>query len=531
MKCRSRVGPRGSFHSIRKAATLALICALSAGPALAGEGPVPSGIPSLDHVFVIMMENHAYEQIVGNPSSPFTNKYLGMANASTNYFAVAHPSLTNYLEVVGGSNFGVLNDNSPDWHNGSCTTNLASGTTSFEGASDTCPIRGSGTDAATPVFDTSNETTPPSITSVTEIDGIQSIPAASGTVGKTIADQLAERGLTWKSYQESLPPTGADKVNNSDGYFSDVNPISATLPAESQTLINLYAVKHNPFVYFQSVQEDAGSLANSVGFDGTRGLYEDLASGQVPSFSFIVPNQCNDQHGRGNAGPTCDFDPSSTGSQAGLNPALIYRGDQTIQALVKAIHASPAWNWGHNAIVLLWDENDYSATPNVNRVLLTVETNYGVSGVQSNAFYTHFSLLRSLEAGFGLPCLNHACDANVATMSDLFAPISGSQVAPASPARFQPSVTWTKTDGTTGSGNLTFVSSDTKAFWFFSPENVDLVIKVVDGRAINGKFWVFYGSLTNVQYTLTVTDTLTGAQKTYTNAQGQTASGSDTQAF
>ena len=88
---------------------------------------------------------------------------------------------------------------------------------------------------------------------------------------------------------------------------------------------------------------------------------------------------------------------------------------------MKAIHASAAWGRGHNAIVLLWDENDYSATPNTNRVLLTVETNFGGGGVDSDSFYTHFSLLRSLEAGFGLPCLNHACDAGVATMSDLFA--------------------------------------------------------------------------------------------------------------
>ena len=43
-----------------------------------GEGDVPSGIPHLDHVFVIMMENHAYSQIVGNPSAPFMNKYMGI---------------------------------------------------------------------------------------------------------------------------------------------------------------------------------------------------------------------------------------------------------------------------------------------------------------------------------------------------------------------------------------------------------------------------------------------------------------------
>jgi hypothetical protein len=534
MNCRSRVGSR-RFPSIRRVASLGSICALLAGPALAGEGAVPTGVESLDHVFVIMMENHAYAQIVGNPSAPYTNKYMSLANTARKYYAVAHPSLTNYLEVVGGSNFGVLNDNSPDWHNASCTSNLASGTTSYDnGAPPICPIAGSGTDAATPVFDTSNEVTPPSITSVTNIDGVLSIPAAAGTVGKTIGDQLAERGMSWKSYQESLPPTGADGVNNSDGYYSNVNPITTSLPAETQTLINLYAVKHNPFAYFRSVQEgslDGNGLKNTVGFEGPQGLFADLASGEVPSFSFIAPNQCNDQHGRGNAGPSCDFDPSSTGTQAGLNPGLIYRGDQTIQSLVKAIHASPAWNWGRNAIVLLWDENDYSATPNTNQVLLTVETNYGVSGVQSDAFYTHFSLLKTLEAGFGLPCLNHACDADVMTMSDLFAPIPPAQVVPAPPARFRATVTWTAANGETGAGNLTNITAETKGFWFFSPDNIDLVVKVLDGRAVNGKFWVFYGSLTNVQYTLTVTDTLTGTQKTYTNAQGQMSSGADTGAF
>jgi hypothetical protein len=35
--------------------------------------------------------------------------------------------------------------------------------------------------------------------------------------------------------------------------------------------------------------------------------------------------------------------------------------------------------------------------------------------------YTHYSLLKSLESGFQVPCLNHACDANVNVMSDLFA--------------------------------------------------------------------------------------------------------------
>jgi len=91
-----------------------------------------------------------------------------------------------------------------------------------------------------------------------------------------------------------------------------------------------------------------------------------------------------------------------------------------VQRLVTAIHKSPAWREGRNAIVLLWDENDYSTAPNINQVLLTVDTNYGAHGLSSGQFYTHFSLLKSLESGLRLPCLNHACDADVKVMSDLF---------------------------------------------------------------------------------------------------------------
>lgn len=405
---------------------ITLVIALLASTAMyAQEGKVPEGIPELDHVFVIMMENHAYAQIADNPDAPFINKLMKTANSANNYFAVAHPSLTNYLEVVGGSNFGVLNDHSTDWHNTNCTTNLASATTSFDTSSfpNVCPIWGTGTDAATPAVDYSNETTPPTITAVNNIDGVKSIAADSDIVGKTIGDQLASFGKRWKSYQEDLPPTGADLVDNADGFYSNVNSFATTLPAETQSLIGLYAVKHNPFVYFRSVQEglnEDNSLRNVAGFEGNGGLFSDLESGRVPDYSFIAPNQCNDQHGRGNAGPDCDYDPSTAGTQVGLNPALISHGDFTIQTLVHAIHASPAWREGHNAIVILWDENDYSGVPNKNQVVTIVDTNYGKGGVQSNNFYTHFSLLKSIEAGLRLPCLNHACDSDVKVMSDLF---------------------------------------------------------------------------------------------------------------
>src|SRR6266436_7969361 len=139
----------------KKAATLGLVMTMLGSTMFAGEGSVPKGVPQLDHVFVIMMENHGYSQIVNNPNAPFINKYARAANLATNYFAIAHPSLTNYFEIVGGSNFGVLSDNSPDWHNASCTTNLASGVpnTDTPPSPAICPISGSGTDGATPALD------------------------------------------------------------------------------------------------------------------------------------------------------------------------------------------------------------------------------------------------------------------------------------------------------------------------------------------------------------------------------------------
>jgi hypothetical protein len=117
----------------------------------------------------------------------------------------------------------------------------------------------------------------------------------------------------------------------------------------------------------------------------------------------------------------------------GFNPGLSAQADATMRRIVDAIKSSPAWERGNNAIVIVWDENDYSgfanAQPankpfpdaNTNRVVLTVETNSRYSRhVDSKTMYTSFSLLKSMEGAFRLPCLNHACDSNVKVMSDLF---------------------------------------------------------------------------------------------------------------
>lgn len=100
-----------------------------------------------------------------------------------------------------------------------------------------------------------------------------------------------------------------------------------------------------------------------------------------------------------------------------------------------------------------------------------------------------------------------------------------------SQGRFRIEVVWTNFEGQTGVGNANPLSPDTGYFWFFDDANVELMIKVLDGREINGHFWVFYGALSNVEYEITVTDTETGEVATYRNPLTKFASVGDTEAF
>jgi hypothetical protein len=416
---------------------LGLAASIACGSAMAEEGPIPTGIPKLEHVFVVMMENHAYGQIAGNPQAPFINSLMKKANLAINYFAIAHPSSTNYLEVVGGSNFNNLSDQYPNWHNQTCVPNLVPGqstNTDNPSTGTVCPITGTGTDAATPVIDSSmNETSTPPLTN---INGGLSILASTKIDGISIADQLVKAGKSWKSYQEGLPLIGADGVNVSDGFYNiggpnaDGTDVSTDFTALSTTgntvsasnIVFLYAVKHNPFAYFAAVQEGndpALSLKRVVSFEGQHGLYADLKAADVPNLAFIAPNQCEDMHGRGNGTAFCNFDADDNGTQTGLNPTLILQGDMAVQRIVTAIKASSVWSNHRSAIVVLWDENDYSRITS-NQVVTIVETNYGPSRIKSDVFYDHYSLTKTLDGAFGLPCLNHACDAGVQVMADLF---------------------------------------------------------------------------------------------------------------
>lgn len=99
-------------------------------------------------------------------------------------------------------------------------------------------------------------------------------------------------------------------------------------------------------------------------------------------------------------------------------------------------------------------------------------------------------------------------------------------------SRFNVTVDWINPrDGSTGTGHALPLTGDTGSFWFFDPRNVELDVKVLDGRGVNGHFWVFYASLSDVEFTVKVTDLETGAEKSYHNQPYTLASQADVTAF
>jgi hypothetical protein len=91
-------------------------------------------------------------------------------------------------------------------------------------------------------------------------------------------------------------------------------------------------------------------------------------------------------------------------------------------------------------------------------------------------------------------------------------------------ARFRVQVAWEKADGETGQASVVPGASDNSGvLWFFNEDNWEMLVKVLDGCAVTNHYWVFFAATTNVQFIVTVTDTQTGAVKTYVNPQGTSA--------
>jgi hypothetical protein len=293
-----------------------------------------------------------------------------------------------------------------------------------------------------------------------------------------LMSQLEFAGKTWRGYFQSMPYAGYR------GYcFPD--KCNGIPDADTQ-----YVSKHNGIVNFANMQS-AGEFANMVPLSQ---FSADLAGGTLPSFSYIVPNECNDMHG---APPWCvDSDKTGTVQQSWL----IAQGDKFVGNIVNEITSSSMWQTGNNAIVVTFDEGNTANS----EIVTIVITNHGPRGVIDNTSYNHYSLLASLQQTFGLGCLLNSCSAT--PMTPLFA-ITGSTSIPSLPPPFN-FPTSSDTISAQGAGNRAASVSLTGTGWSVQPSynfgSRDNVLAGVSAASASDAWAVgaYYPASSNVLATL-----------------------------
>jgi hypothetical protein len=346
-------------------AALACLGALGAVPAVAAPPPIR-------HVFVIVLENKGFSETFGAGSqAPYLSKTLtAQGQLLANYYAVAHLSLPNYIAMVSGQ-------------------------------------------------------APNSVTQSDCMFYMDMLPGSSGADGqavgqgcvypspvKTVADQLRAKGLTWRGYMQDM---GNSPTEPKTCRHPALNSQDQTQTAKAG---DQYAARHNPFVYFHSIIDDAASCnSNVVALDRLPG---DLASTQsTPNYSFITPNLCEDGHDA----PCVD-----------KRPGGLISSDAFLRAWVPRILASPAFQQDGLLLVLFdeaenadatacCDEQSGPNTPNpggpttgpggglVGAVALSPWVRPGSINAQP---YNHYGFLRSVEDIFGLSHLGYAGRAGLA---------------------------------------------------------------------------------------------------------------------
>jgi hypothetical protein len=371
---------------------LAVTAALTvAAPAMCAQDD-GGDVPALDHVFVLVLENHnAYTSfgsigILDNPNAPKIQALAKKYNVATDYNAVWHPSLPNYVAMITG-----------DWIG---TDVVATGHTYPAGS-----VVGISDDDSPSVA--TDYPSPPANTSIHRWRIDQ----------PSLAGQLVKAGKDWRAYLENIPVAGTHLAN---------------WPGDDNTG-KIYAVKHNPFPYVAEVQDDSSQFAKQVPYEQ---LFSDLNQNHVPDFSYIVPDQCRDMHGLSNTLAPC-------GGAADTDDNDVKRGDDETGWIVNAITGSPVWKHGRNALFVVFDEGNGPLTcPSYNPdlgpllppascydpknfndvVVFIVITNYGVRGVTDPRLQSHYSMLKTIEAAFGLPYLGHAADTTTNTLAPLLSP-------------------------------------------------------------------------------------------------------------
>ncbi len=207
------------------------------------------------------------------------------------------------------------------------------------------------------------------------------LPAQCGLPGNitTIATLIDSHSLSWKEYAESMP-ANCSQVNSPDG---------------------LYFPKHNPFVYFGAVTGNNGtgsasSYCNSHVVSMNQ-FYTDLQAGNLPNYSFITPNICDDAH-------SCP----------------LQTGDQWLATLVPKIVNSSSF--ATTALFITYDEgNANDTTGGGGQVPCILVSPFAKAGYASHVEYSHYSLLATVEDLLGVGTLGRN-DSTAAPMSDLFTP-------------------------------------------------------------------------------------------------------------
>ena len=200
-----------------------------------------------------------------------------------------------------------------------------------------------------------------------------------------MADQLSAAGISWGAYFEGMPSTCFLGPQSPDGS---------------------YAQKHDPFAYFEDIRSNTALCDHLQPLSALTPLLSGPASA-VPRFVWVTPNLCDDGH---------DCSASVAGTW--------------LSSFVAQVTASSAWR-DDGLLVVTWDEGETDAgfdpstgaptSSGGGQVLTLVVTPDGPAGRSLPGPYDHYSLLRTVEDGLGLPHLGEAAAAAVSPMSAFFA--------------------------------------------------------------------------------------------------------------
>ncbi len=199
-------------------------------------------------------------------------------------------------------------------------------------------------------------------------DGIHTLAKSN------LADQLQKAGLSWHVYEQNYPGN-CSRTSSARGGVDLIG------------LGGWYARKHDPAISFKDIARRPRRCARITPLAGF--------SPGAANFELIVPNTTNDMH-------------SGTTAQ----------GDAFLQAFVPLITSSPAF--AHSLLLITWDEGSGSRGGGGHVATIVISPLLKSQGVQSAVPHDHYSLLRTIEAGLGLPCLRRACRAN--DLAEFFGP-------------------------------------------------------------------------------------------------------------